>query len=321
MAYDKELAERVRKALASRKEEKKDVKEKLMFGGLSFMVAGHMAVGVEKTRLMVRLSQDDGVRRLREPYVSPMDFTGTAMRGFVYVALKGVQTPAAVRKWVARAVTHVDTLKPKKKKRVAAKSKSKKRAKLAGGAGSSEPTVFETPAAFRRWLTTHHTTAKELLVGFHKRSTGKPSMTWPQSVDEALCFGWIDGVRRRVDDERYSIRFSPRRAGSIWSAVNIKRARALIAKGRMQPAGLVAFGRRDEKKSSIYSYEQVKGATFTAEQRKRFRAASAAWTFFQKQLPSYRQRCIYWVTSARQVPTRERRLTKLIESSGARELI
>jgi uncharacterized protein YdeI (YjbR/CyaY-like superfamily) len=317
MAYDKELAERVRKALAARKAEKKDVKEKLMFGGLSFMIGGHMAVGVEEARLMVRLSQDEGTRRLRDPYVSPMDVTGTAMRGFVYVALPGVQTPAAVRKWVDRALAHVETLKPRKKKKPAAKGGSRKKSKGAKAAGTAEPTFFESAVAFRKWLAAHHLTAKELLVGFHKRSTGKPSMRWPESVDEALSFGWIDGVRRRVDEERYSIRFSPRRPTSVWSSVNIKRARALIAAGRMRPAGQVAFDRRDAKKSAIYAYEQVKRATFTVAQRKRFRDEAAAWTFFQEQAPNYRQRFTHWVTSAKLEATREARLEKLIAACAA----
>ncbi|MDH5235522.1 MAG: YdeI/OmpD-associated family protein [Gemmatimonadota bacterium] len=184
-------------------------------------------------------------------------------------------------------------------------------------AAATEPVFFESPATFRQWLATHHETAKDLLVGFHKRSTGKPSMTWAESVDEALSFGWIDGVRRRVDEERYSIRFSPRRKGSVWSAVNIKRVRALIAGGRMRPAGLAAFERRDEKKSAVYSYEQVKRATLTAAQRERFRATPAAWTFFQAQPPSYRQRGTYWVTSAKLDATRDARLTKLIDASAA----
>lgn len=179
------------------------------------------------------------------------------------------------------------------------------------------PTYFATPAEFRRWLTRHHKAATELLVGFHKKATGTPSITWPESVDEALCVGWIDGVRRRVDDARYSIRFSPRRAKSIWSAINIARVKVLVAKGRMRPAGLAAFERRDEKKSRIYAYEQVKKATFDAAQLRALKADKAAWDFFQAQAPSYRQLCSYYVTSAKQEATRERRLERLIAESAA----
>lgn len=183
------------------------------------------------------------------------------------------------------------------------------------------PTYFATPTDFRRWLTRHHKAATELLVGFHKKATGTPSMTWPESVDEALCVGWIDGVRRRVDDARYSIRFSPRRAKSIWSAINIARVKVLAAEGRMRPAGLAAFERRDEKRSRIYAYEQIKKATFDAAQLRAFKANRAAWKFFREQAPSYRQRCIYYVTSAKQEATRARRLKRLIaESAAGREL-
>ena len=119
-----------------------------------------------------------------------------------------------------------------------------------------KPRFFATPADFRAWLARNHGRAGELLVGFHRRDSGRPSITWPQSVDEALCFGWIDGVRRRIDDRRYTIRFTPRRRGSIWSAVNIKRAQELQNLGRMAPAGLAAFEARRDDRSAIYSYEQ-----------------------------------------------------------------
>ena len=133
-----------------------------------------------------------------------------------------------------------------------------------------QPTFFATPAAFRRWLKRNHDKVDELLVGFWKKGSGKGSITWPQSVDEALSFGWIDGVRRRIDDESYSIRFTPRRRGSIWSAVNIGRATELTKLGRMHPAGLRAFEARDEAKSRVYAYENLP-REFTAEDEKRFR--------------------------------------------------
>lgn len=133
---------------------------------------------------------------------------------------------------------------------------------------SLKPTFFPTPLAFRTWLETHHQHTRELLVGFYKKGTGRPSITWPDSVDQALCFGWIDGVRRRVDEERYTIRFTPRRPQSIWSTVNIRRVGVLEKEGLMQPAGLEAFGRRSEEKSRIYAYEQRYTATLEAHHLK-----------------------------------------------------
>ena len=183
-----------------------------------------------------------------------------------------------------------------------------------------KPIYFASPEAFRAWLEAHHQRAPEVLVGYHKRATGKPSMTWPQSVDEALCFGWIDGIRRRIDDESYSIRFTPRRARSIWSAVNIARAGALIAEGRMTPAGLAAFEARDEERSAIYSYEQRHKAELSPGQEARLRADPAVWEWFQARPPSWRQGAIYWITSAKKPETRERRLATLIEKAAAGEM-
>ncbi|MBL8996500.1 MAG: YdeI/OmpD-associated family protein [Gemmatimonadetes bacterium] len=177
---------------------------------------------------------------------------------------------------------------------------------------SGDATYFRSAAAFRRWLAKHHATATELLVGYHKKGTGVSSMTWPESVDEALCYGWIDGVRRRVDEARYSIRFTPRRAKSIWSAVNIARVKVLTREGRIRPAGLAAYERRDEKRSAIYAYESVKRATLTPAQRRLLKRSRQAWTFWEAQPPSYRQRCSHWVTTAKQESTRERRLARLI---------
>ena len=178
-----------------------------------------------------------------------------------------------------------------------------------------KPTFFTTPAAFRRWLERNHDKADELLVGFWKKDSGKPSITWPESVDEALSFGWIDGVRRRIDDESYSIRFTPRRRGSIWSAVNIKRATELSKLGRMAPAGLRAFEARDEKKSAIYSYEN-RPRDLAPEYEKRFRANEKAWDFWSAQPPGYRRLATYWVMEAKKEETRERRLTLLIDDSA-----
>ncbi len=178
-----------------------------------------------------------------------------------------------------------------------------------------EPTFFPTPEDFRAWLHANHERETELLVGFYKKGTGKPSITWPESVDEALCYGWIDGVRRRVDDEAYSIRFTPRKQKSTWSAVNIARVGELIETGRMQPAGLKAFHAREESNSRIYAYEK-EPAEFDAALEERFRANEKAWNFFQAQPPGYRRTSTHWVTSAKQEATRLRRLDKLIADSA-----
>jgi uncharacterized protein YdeI (YjbR/CyaY-like superfamily) len=178
-----------------------------------------------------------------------------------------------------------------------------------------KPTFFKTPADFRSWLEQHHARADALLVGFYKKESGKPSITWPESVDEALCFGWIDGIRRRIDDIRYSIRFTPRRRGSIWSNVNTKRVAELIKDKRMRPAGVKAFEARDPKKTGIYSFER-ETATLPAEFEKAFRANTKAWKFWEAQPPGYRRLAAYFVTSAKQDETRRRRLDVLIRDSA-----
>jgi len=180
-----------------------------------------------------------------------------------------------------------------------------------------KPLYFASPAEFRRWLDDHHATRDELVVGFHKRATGKPSLTWPESVDEALCYGWIDGVRKRVDDERYMIRFTPRRPGSVWSAVNIARVAELEKQGRMRAAGRKAFAARREDRSGIYSYERRDEAVFDDATERRFRAKKRAWSNFEAMPRSYRQAVIRWVMTAKREETRERRLAQLIEDSAA----
>ena len=167
----------------------------------------------------------------------------------------------------------------------------------------------------RKWFEKYHATTQELWVGYYKTNSGKPSITWPESVDEALCFGWIDGIRKSVDDLSYTIRFTPRKPGSIWSAVNIKRAQALIKQGQMQPAGLKAFQARKENRSGIYSYEQRK-ATLDEAYEKRLKQNKAAWEFFQAQPPSYRKAATWWVVSAKQEETRLKRLEQLITDSA-----
>lgn len=182
-----------------------------------------------------------------------------------------------------------------------------------------EPTdvrFFQSPAAFRRWLRANHAKRQELWVGFLKKETGRPSITWPESVDEALCCGWIDGIRKRIDGERYAIRFTPRRRGSIWSAVNIRRAEALIAEGRMEPAGLAAFRARREDRSGIYSYEQ-RPAELPEPYAGKLRRSRPAAKYFEAQPPSYRRAAVWWVVSARREETRLKRLEALIAHSVA----
>jgi uncharacterized protein YdeI (YjbR/CyaY-like superfamily) len=174
---------------------------------------------------------------------------------------------------------------------------------------------FRSASDLRKWFEKHHATTRELWVGYYKKNSGKPSITWPESVDEALCFGWIDGVRKSVDDLSYAIRFTPRKPGSIWSAVNIRRARRLVDEGRMQPRGLKAYQARQENKSGVYSYEQRR------EQLEEPYASllgknKAARDFFQAQPAGYRKAASWWVISAKKEETRRRRLDRLIEDSA-----
>lgn len=184
----------------------------------------------------------------------------------------------------------------------------------------SKITFFPTAADFRRWLQANHATATELVVGFYKTSSGRPSLTWPASVDQALCFGWIDGIRKRIDDERYTIRFTPRRPTSTWSAVNIRRVKELTKQGLMTPAGLKAFEARKENRSGIYSYEQ-RTAALPPEYEKVLKKNKAAWTFFQAQPASYRKAVMWWIVSAKQEVTRFKRLAQLIEHSAQGETV
>jgi uncharacterized protein YdeI (YjbR/CyaY-like superfamily) len=183
-----------------------------------------------------------------------------------------------------------------------------------GSQPKAEPRFFETPEELRDWLRSNHASADELLVGLHKKGSGKPSITWPQLVDQLLCFGWIDGVRRSIDEKSYTIRITPRRKGSIWSAVNLRRANELIELGWMEPAGLAAFQIRDERKTALYSHER-EHASLSAELEALFRSNPKAWVFFQSQPPSYRKVVLHWVTSAKREETKLRRLTALIGDS------
>lgn len=176
-------------------------------------------------------------------------------------------------------------------------------------------TFFKNPAEFRKWLTKNHNTCTELIVGYYKVGSGKPSINWSQSVDEALCFGWIDGIRRSIDNESYCIRFTPRRNNSIWSAVNIKKVAELTKLGLMKPGGLQAFSLRKENKSQIYSYDKAP-ATLDKAYEKTFRKNRAAWKFFTEQSPSYKKTVIHWIMSAKQEKTRLSRLKKAIKSTA-----
>jgi uncharacterized protein YdeI (YjbR/CyaY-like superfamily) len=178
------------------------------------------------------------------------------------------------------------------------------------------PKFFTSAAAFRLWLEKHHASQRELWVGFHKKGSGRPSLTWPESVDAALCFGWIDGIRKRVDECRYTIRFTPRKPGSNWSTVNVKRMGELIKLGLMRPAGLKAFEQRQQEKSGVYSYEQRKSAQLDGVSEERFSANHAAWEFFQQQPPGYRRLAVFWVVSAKKEETRQKRLSTLIADSA-----
>jgi uncharacterized protein YdeI (YjbR/CyaY-like superfamily) len=175
---------------------------------------------------------------------------------------------------------------------------------------------FRSPGEFRSWLQQHHAAEKEVLVGFYKVATGQPSLTWSESVDQALCFGWIDGVRRSVDERRYTIRFTPRKPGSIWSRINIAKVAVLRASGLMSAAGEKASAAREEKRSGIYSFEQKRPLVLSPAYRQRFMANRQAWKYFQAQAPSYRRTVTFWVMSAKKDETRERRLARLIEDSA-----
>src|SRR5258706_7169197 len=177
-----------------------------------------------------------------------------------------------------------------------------------------KPKFFPTLAAWRAWLEKHHQDHKELLVGFYKKDSGKPSITWPESVDGALCFGWIDGVRRRIDDLSYSIRFTPRKPSSIWSAVNIKRVEELMRQGLTRPAGIQAFEARQESRSRIYSFEQ-NNIQFEDAQERRFKVHAAAWKFFRSQPPWYQRVAPWRGISAKREETKEKPPGRLIEDS------
>ena len=180
------------------------------------------------------------------------------------------------------------------------------------------PTFFRTQAAFRAWLEHHHRSEPELVVGLYHRGSGKPSMTYPEARDEALCFGWIDGIRRNYDARSYTVRFTPRKPGSVWSKVNLGRVRELRAEGRMRPAGLKVFEARDPRKAELYSFENRPRA-LDAGSLRAFRANRRAWAWFQGQAPWYRRTAAWWVMSAKREETRARRLAMLIAAAARGE--
>jgi len=178
------------------------------------------------------------------------------------------------------------------------------------------PQFFASPTEWRAWLEKNHAAEQELWVGFYKRDSGRPSITWPEAVDGALCFGWIDGVRKSIDAVSYKIRFTPRKPQSIWSAINIKRAKELSKLGLIHTAGLSAFEKRDGDRSAIYAYEQRQTAKLPQEFENQFRANKKAWKFFHSQPPWYRRTSTYWVISAKKEETRRKRLATLIDCSA-----
>lgn len=181
----------------------------------------------------------------------------------------------------------------------------------------NDVTHFSTPADFRAWLARHGSTRDELWVGYWKKGTGHSSVNWEETVDEALCFGWIDGIRKRIDDEAYTIRFTPRRTGSVWSLRNVERYSALAALGLIEPPGAAAWERRKEGKTGTYSFEQSKEPALSSAFLKRLKANAAAWSDWQARPPGYRRTAAHWVMSAKREDTRERRFTALIADSEA----
>ena len=176
------------------------------------------------------------------------------------------------------------------------------------------PTFFDHREQFRHWLERHAATSTELLVGFHKVATQRARMTWSESVDEALCFGWIDGVRKRIDEGSYQIRFTPRKQGSIWSLVNVGKVGELTRQNRMQPIGIAAFESRVQARTGVYSFEREEAAALTPVEVREFQQHRQAWTYFQSAAPSYQRAITHWVVSAKQAATRDRRFAQLVQA-------
>lgn len=201
----------------------------------------------------------------------------------------------------------------------APKTRAKRPLPTASSGREGDPCFFEEPASLRRWLESNHASVTELWVGYHKRDTGRPSVTWPQSVGQALCFGWIDGVRKSIDGGRYKIRFTPRKARSSWSAANVNRFAELTRDGLVSAAGAEAFAARDTTRS--YSYESRTNAELSAEQRRTFRSNARAWDFFSARPPSYRKATTWWVVSAKRPETQVKRLAAFIACCADERLL
>jgi len=180
---------------------------------------------------------------------------------------------------------------------------------------------FDTALHFRHWLEENHASAAELIVGYRKVGSGMPSMTWSESVDEALCFGWIDGVRKRIDDTSYTIRFTPRRKASIWSRINVAKVQQLTAQGRMRPAGLAVYEARRHEKTGIYSFERERPAELAPAEVREFKRHRLAWKYFESSAPSYRKVITHWVVSAKRPATRARRLEQLMQACAEQRRI
>jgi uncharacterized protein YdeI (YjbR/CyaY-like superfamily) len=182
------------------------------------------------------------------------------------------------------------------------------------------PAFFAKQSGFRKWLVANYKKKKELLVGFYKVNSNKPGMTWPQSVDEAICFGWIDGVRKSIDKNSYCIRFTPRKTSSIWSAINIKKVKGLIKRGLMQPAGLELFKNRNPERSNVYSFENAT-KKLSPSFENQFKKNKIAWGFFTTQAPSYQKTIIHWIVTAKKETTQNSRLNKAITESRQQKRI
>jgi uncharacterized protein YdeI (YjbR/CyaY-like superfamily) len=178
------------------------------------------------------------------------------------------------------------------------------------------PIFFKTPAEFRRWLTKHHASETELLAGFYRKDSGLGGITYGEALDEALCFGWIDGIKKKLDEVSYTHRFTPRKPRSTWSNINVRHVQRLTAAGRMMPAGLRAYEARETERTGVYSFEKT-AHVFDTLLEKEFRANKRAWTFWEAQPPGYRRVSTHWVMSAKQAETRERRLAQLIADSAS----
>ena len=175
-----------------------------------------------------------------------------------------------------------------------------------------KPRFFSSPEKFREWLERNHDSTSELLLGFYKKSSGKKSLTYAEALDEALCYGWIDGVRKNLDETSYTIRFTPRKARSIWSLVNVRHVERLTKEGRMRPAGIEAYERRDPKRTGIYAFEN-RPREFSPEFEKAFRKNKTAWSFFEKQPPGYKRVIVFWVMEAKKAETRLKRFNQLVD--------